>query len=310
MGADFPFSAKLALRSVRRADPDADIDLHLLGKVPTSPHFESLADEIGVTVCHIDLDDLTSPWPGIRGVFAGIPTGAASARSNLLRYLLLHRHGGVYIDLDVVVRRPLHGLAGGADFVGVEHVWQFDRARVEGHWNATMLPATVGWAVLWWLCRVDSQLTGGRLRFAARLAAPGRRFTVAQPNNAVIGARRGSPFIAELLYRARNVDPRVRYALGPSLLADTVAARPDLVTVLPEDVLYPVPPGQSFRFFEDITMVLPETTALIHYVQSNHAELLRTLGPGDPRWATEAGVFWRLGAAALRSSINVEVIAA
>jgi hypothetical protein len=45
----------------------------------------------------------------------------ASELSNLMRYEVLHRHGGVYVDTDVEGRRALDGLLGGIDaFAGLE----------------------------------------------------------------------------------------------------------------------------------------------------------------------------------------------
>jgi Glycosyltransferase sugar-binding region containing DXD motif len=98
-----------------------------------------------------------------------VPANAYSARSNLLRYALLYERGGVYVDFDVLVRKPLADLGGGRAFVGSEQVWAFDQARVEGKWRASMLPATVGWALAWALRRADCKMNGGRAHLARRL---------------------------------------------------------------------------------------------------------------------------------------------
>jgi hypothetical protein len=96
-----------------------------------------------------------------------------------------------------------------------------------------------------------------------------------------------------MLERAVRCDPTVRYALGPALLHDTLAANPRLATVFPPDVFYAIPPGESHRFFQDRTLRLGGSAAVVHYVNSNHRALLASIRPGDERFSRPE-VFWQL----------------
>ena len=181
-------------------------------------------------------------------------------------------------------------LADGRDFIGVERVWRHDEARVEGRWKLSMSLGTAIWGVVWALKRTDSYVFGGRLRAADRLRAIDRKVTRLQPNNAVIGVAQRSAFMHEVLRRVRSQDPTKRYALGPHLIREV--ARYSAVDVLPESVLYPVPPSESHRWFDDTTLRLQSSTAVIHYCSSNHRDRLAKLRLDDRRFDTSMAPFW------------------
>lgn len=295
IGDGFDYPARLTVDSVLQADPEAEVEIHLVGPRPSSVHFTAMIDsDPRVSLHHVDVDRLFAPYSRCRDVFESIPRTSPAALSNLVRYALLHRRGGIYIDFDVLLRRGIHDIAGGRSFIGVERVWAHDRPRLEGRWTWRMLPGTTGWALAWAARRADSRVLHGRARLGDRLRLVDPLWSELQPNNAVIGADAGCAFIEHVLEAAVSVDPTVRYALGPSLVAAVAAAHPRSVHLLREAIFYPVPPGESYRFFEDRTLRLRPETALIHYVNSNHRALMRTITPGDVRVATRPEVFWQL----------------
>jgi hypothetical protein len=55
-----------------------------------------------------------------RDVLDAIPAEARQYRSDVIRYEVLMRHGGVYADWDILWRRPLHPLCAAPAFVGYE----------------------------------------------------------------------------------------------------------------------------------------------------------------------------------------------
>ena len=290
-GTTFPYPATLSLASALAADPEATVELHVLGPLPSDPHLDRLLErEPRLSWHRVHLDRLLDP--ATRATFDAIPAGAHSARSNVLRVALLHRRGGVYLDLDTFTLAPLTRLASGA-FAGLERVWIGDRARVEGRLPVRAWPATAVWGVSWFAKRMDTRIMHGRVRMAHHLRGIDSMLHHESLNNAVLGAPPGSDFTAALLDRMGRGDPKVRYALGPSLVHDTLADDPRLATIFPPEVFYAVPPGESHRFFDDRTLVLPPRAAVVHYVNSNHRSLLASITPGDHRFLRRE-VFWRL----------------
>jgi len=290
-GPRFPYPATLSLASALAADPDATVELHVSGPLPDDPHLRELLRRQPRLSWHpIDESQLLSP--AVRRVFEGIPSGQHAARSNVLRIALLHDLGGVYLDLDTFLLAPLTGITDGA-FAGLERVWSSDRQRVGGRLPVSTWPTTAVWAVAWWAKRMDSMVFHGGVRLSRRLSGIDSMVHVEHMNNAVLGAPAGSEFTEALLAGLTDRNPTVRYELGPNLVHDTLAANPRLATILPPEVFYFVPPGESHRFFEDRHLELPPTAKVVHYVNSNHRKLLATIRPGDVR-LDRPEVFWRL----------------
>lgn len=287
----------MAVTSALRADDTAIVRIHVAGAVP--PAITSMAELPGVEVHRLDPPQLFAGLPqhlaGCQQVFDRLPAHAASARSNLLRYALLYLHGGVYIDFDVIVLRPLHDLSPAPCFVGLERVWTGDEPRVAGRWTDLVRLRHGAWALSWTMRRLDSKLLGGAAGASLRLGRFDRRWSALQANNAIIGAVARSEFVDVLLRRAMYAPHGVRYALGPTLVHHAAVAAPHLVETLAPEVLYQVPPGESFRFFEDRTLRLHHQAAAVHYVGSNHGALLHGLSLDDPRFRHRPELFWRLG---------------
>lgn len=313
IGTSFPYPCRLAVESILLADPQATVIVVVLDEAPRSKNFDTISRSSRVEVIRTTADEIFRDVPhgaALRSMYDEIPPLAHSARSNLLRYALLWHEGGVYVDFDVIVQRPLPDLAGGSAFVGEERVWRHDNARVAGSWGPAMIPGTVAWAVSWAAVQADCRLLGGRARMSSALAPLGRFWATFQPNNAVIGVPPRSEFIRRVLERALTVDPTVRFALGPTLVAGIVDDHPETVEVLPPDVLYAVPPGESIRFFEDTTLELPPESALIHYVGSNHRHVLPGVRRGDVRFETRPEPFWRLARQVERGETATKPVAA
>ena len=290
-GPTFPYPATLSLASALAADPDAVVELHISGPLPDDPNLRHLLRTQPRLTWHpIDEESLLSPT--VRRVYDLIPYGKHAARSNVLRIALLHERGGVYLDLDTFLLEPLTNLGVGA-FAGLERVWASDRQRVGGRLPITAWPATAAWGVAWFAKRMDTMGLHGRARMSQRLHGIDSMLHTEQMNNAVLGAPAGSAFTEALLAGVSRRSPTIRYELGPNLVHDTLAANPRLATIMPPNVLYAVPPGESHRFFDDRLLELPATAKVVHYVNSNHRKLLASIHPGDPRLARPE-VFWSL----------------
>ncbi|MDO8389123.1 MAG: glycosyltransferase [Actinomycetota bacterium] len=296
IGTEFPYPCRLAAEAVLANAPEAELEIHVVGNPPTTPYFTEMfaptaPDAARISLHRVDLDRLFEP--PVRRVYERIPATARSAQSNLVRLGLLHQRGGIYLDFDTLLLRPLHDLAPGA-FVGLERVWRHDRQRVTSGLTPRMIAGATGWGITWALKRGDSQALRGAARSARWLRPIDDLFHVEQANNAVLGAPAHSEFTEQLLDASRFIDPTIRFALGPTLVHDTVAATPRLAKVLPPEVLYPVPPSESHRFFDDRYLALPPSAAIVHYVGSNHARTLASVTPGDRRFGRPT-TFWQLG---------------
>ncbi len=296
IGPALPYYARLAVESALVAMPDAEVHVHSLGAAPAGEHADALTGWPRVRFHRVEPADLFETCPGGAGPYvellSRLSTVGTTALSNLVRLAVLRRHGGVYLDADVIVVRGLHDPDRHGAYVGREHVWAANRARLEGRLGVAGAFAAAPWAATWLARRADARWLGGRARLAERIAD---RATRLQVNNAVIGSPRAAPFLDAALTRALQVDPARRLALGPSLLDDVATAHPRLVRVVPPSRFFPVPPGQSFRVFEDVRLTLPVDTQVVHYVASNHRRLLAGIGPGDPRFTSGRALFWRLG---------------
>lgn len=278
-GARFPYHCRLAVESALLADPDAEVMVATFGDRPDGrPHFEAVKQYRRVTIEDVDLAacfaGLDAPPKAWLDILDALPRSDASARSDLVRYGLLHRLGGVYLDLDVLVLRDLRHLLHHPAFFGEERVWKVNEARVEGRIRPWMLAPTVTYGLAYALRWIDARLLGGR-RLTEPLARPlDPVWSEPKLNNAVIGAAAGSPFLRRVLDGALRADPAVRYGLGPTLVTRVFRSNSGDVVRLPEETFFVQPPSYSFRFFHGRHPPLPDAAVLIHYVSSNHAALL------------------------------------
>jgi hypothetical protein len=275
-GRKFPYFARLAIESALLADPDANVVLHWFGpEEPRGLHVEAVRRRARVAIVRFDEErgfhDIGVDPRALRALFAQIPATAASARSNLIRYAVLAKHGGIYLDTDILVVRTFDGLRDHEAFAGEERVLAIDNAWQRGDRSLRMAPVIVAWLAGRTL-RLAAAHT--RWRRAERYAqALERHWQVRQLNNAVLGARPHARFIQRVLERALEVDPTVRYNLGPALVDQVARVDRSDVTVLPERAFYMLPPSYSFRFFTGGRLQLPDDARVLHVVSSNHREL-------------------------------------
>lgn len=308
-GESFGLSNRLAIESVLRHHPWSTIEIHLEGPEPITLDFLLTRQLANVEIHNIDVarlfhacDSDISKSSDLLTVWQRIPRTALSARSNLLRYALLHLRGGIYLDFDILVRRPLDDiLKSSHSQVGAEFVWKLDEKRVQQgltiqDWGMTSL-----WAVDWWLNKVFCTFTGRYSPPRKIQELIDRNVLIRALNNAVIASQSHSDLTTALLENAQKVDPTVRFSLGPSLLSTVVEQEPYLAHVHQPNAFFAVPPGQSYRFFIDECLQLPDESFLIHYVSSNHGELLNSLTPELINSNRSQAVFWKMASSLLQS---------
>jgi hypothetical protein len=260
--------------SVTTHHPEAEINLFVIGDAPRVVWFEmaKLMPNVSVRVQSAEMifKALPEQLQRCAQVYEALPPGSLSARSNILRYALLYLHGGIYLDFDVLLLQRVSDLRNNQAFIGEELVWADDEKRLRGQRFTFLRPRNMLWAFHQTLLRLDSYFFAGHLRTTRALARSSHQWSKIQANNAVMGSVPTGNFVRVLLQSVSDSSVTVRYDTGPHLVDRVSRDMPNDVTRLPSQYFYEVPPGESFRLFQDQRLKLSEDSALIHYVASNH----------------------------------------
>ena len=217
-GGAFPFTHALAIRSVAMTSAPERITLHGTHDLGAEPHFAALLKDLpGLESRRIDIDALLA-GPGLgdphrlREVWRHlIERGRWAALSDILRYLVLLREGGVYLDLDTVTLRDLRPLLDEPGFCGRERLLVDSATYRRGSRWRYLRTGPLDLAR--WVC---SRTESGIAAFA-RIA----RFFPAAINGAVLAAPAGHALMREALERVPELVPeleRRRPVIGPDLL--------------------------------------------------------------------------------------------
>lgn len=292
-GERLPWVHALAVRSAARRGGFERVVLHHADALEPGPGLEALRGNPRIELRRLNplaifagLGPLAAP---LAEVYAELT--APAAKANVLRAALLAVEGGVYLDADTLTVRPFDDLRRSGAFCGVEHLalpFQVRRSRSPLVWAAAGLKLLV---------RDLLRRVPGGYRAFRRLA----RWYPAAPNNAVLGAERGHPFVVELLCRmieCPRVRRRVRFALGTHLLGEAVAdADRGAVALLPPETFYPLPPEISEHWFRvgrrpSLCEVLPAETVSVHwYASVRTAGLVPRIDPAYVRAHADRQLF-------------------
>jgi hypothetical protein len=281
MGKNFPFAYRLSVETCRQHHPNADIRVHFADP-PSNEHWKALGrcaemvplDEEGL------LSALPSELAGIADVYRGIAGGYPAGRSNVLRYLLLHRDGGIYLDCDTLTLRPFAPLRQYQGFIGEETVFKADDDRVAGKAGLELLPLGALFGLSYGLAYANARWLGNQpaLNHLDRFIRHG--WSARKLNNAVLGSEPGHPFFSQAIARIPKINPSIRFALGPILMNEIWQQTGGAgMERLDESAFYFIPPSQTCRFFYGPPLPLPENAYAVHWCNSNHKELVRTLSP-------------------------------
>lgn len=277
IGKRFPFVNRLAVESLRQTNPGARITVHFEDP-PDNADWKAL-DKV-VELRPLDLPALLGALPpsmsAVVPVLSGISSGYPAGRSNILRYLILYREGGVYLDFDTLTVKDYSPLLGHPAFIGEESVFKPDDDRVAGRIKPEIVPLGILFGLSYYgsyfNCRHfgDSAL-GNALN---RLCMKG--WSIDKLNNAVLGAEAANPFFGRALALVPETDPKIRYALGPILMNrtwDEGGAARESMRRLDRSHFYFIPPSQTYRFFFGPAPELPSTAYTLHWCSSNHKDL-------------------------------------
>jgi hypothetical protein len=275
IGRDFPFVNRLAVESVLQTHPGASVVVHFQNPPENNPDWEALKPKAEFRP--IDLEAWLRELPGtlrpVGEVLEKIAVAYPAGRSNVLRYLILYREGGIYLDFDTLTLKPFLPLLGNPAFIGEEEVFRADDDRVAGRyaWDFPLMAALFG--LSYGLAYANCWL--GNLGALNRINRGLMRLWSAQKlNNAVLGSEPHNAFFSKALELIPSTPAGMRFALGPMLMNrvyETGAA--SSIHRLEKDIFYAIPPSQTFRFFYGPAPVLPEKAIAIHWCSSNHRQL-------------------------------------
>ncbi|HKP96094.1 MAG TPA: glycosyltransferase, partial [Fibrobacteria bacterium] len=251
IGRNFPFVNRLAVESILQTNPGAEITIHFENP-PDNADWKALQSKVRFKA--IDLPALLASLPAsmaqVAPVLEGISSGYLAGRSNILRYLILYREGGIYIDFDTVTMRDYRPLLSHPAFIGEEAVFRYDDDRVSGAFKPGIVPTGIlfglSYYLSYWNCKYlgDSRPVNGVNRALMGL------WSDRKLNNAVLGCEPGNPFFARAIALMPRTDPKIKYALGPILMNRTWETDAAVhAHRLGEDHFYFIPPSQTYRFF-------------------------------------------------------------
>ncbi len=281
MGKNFPFAYRLSIETCRLHHPHADIRVHFADP-PDNEHWRAVSrcaemvplDETGL------LASLPTELASIADVYRRIAGGYPAGKSNVLRYLILLRDGGIYLDCDTLTLRPFTPLLAHRGFIGEETVFKADDDRVSGKAGWELYPLGALFGVSYGLAYANVRWLGNASPVNAADRLLRKLWSARKLNNAVLGAEAGHSFFATALARIPQIDPGIRFALGPILMNETwEQTGGEGMQRLDENAFYFIPPSQTFRFFFGPPPTLPANAYAVHWCNSNHKELVRTLSP-------------------------------
>jgi hypothetical protein len=271
-GKRFPFVNRLAIESLIQTHPHAKIILHF-GNPPDNEHWIALQSKVEMRA--IDVDALLQNVPdpeGIRRTLEGMAANYPAGRSNILRYLILYKEGGIYLDFDTITIRSLEPLCQYEGFIGQERVWKCDDDRVQGKWTLEMLWASPAFGLSYFLSRLNHKYLGS-LKVLDWLDAKIQTLWGAdQLNNAVLACKPQSQFFAKVLEAIPSTDPKIRYNLGPILMnkiwKETGGCE---LHRMENQAFYAIAPSQTHRFFCP-NQIIDENVFLYHWCSSNEKD--------------------------------------
>jgi hypothetical protein len=224
------------------------------------------------------LSDLPASMASVVPVLEQISSGYLAGRSNILRYLILYREGGIYLDFDTITVNDYQPLLQYPAFIGEEAVFRYDDDRVSGKIKLGIVHTGILFGLSYYLSFWNSRYLDNAAIMNSVNALLMRGWSDKKLNNAVLGCEPASPFFAQVISMVPDTDPSIKYALGPILMnkAWTTDAAKNIHR-LSSDHFYTIPPSQTFRFFYGPAPTLPKATYSIHWCSSNHKALASNL---------------------------------
>ena len=277
IGKRFPFVNRLAVASLRQSNPGARITVHY-EYPPDNADWRALGSLAELRPLHLPalLAALPPSMSAVAPVLEGVSKGYPAGRSNILRYLILYREGGIYLDFDTLTVKDYRPLLSHPGFIGEESVFKPDDDRVAGRFTPSFIPLGILFGISYYLSLWNCRYLGDSAPVNALNRLLMKAWSVDKLNNAVLGCEAGNAFFGRALALVPQTDPRIRYALGPILMNrtwDEGGEARAAMRRLPRSHFYVIPPSQTYRFFYGPAPELPADAYTLHWCSSNHKDL-------------------------------------
>ncbi len=271
MGKNFPFANRLAVESVLQTNPKAQITIHFQDP-PDNEHWRSLKAKVEFK--EIILDELLpdgKEGEKLKQTLAGVANGYPAGKSNLYRYLILLRYGGIYLDFDTLTLKSFEPLLKERAFVGEEFVFRSNEARVRGEWHLEYLWTFPSFGISWILTRLNCFYLNNNGLINAIENLFNIFWRTPKLNNAVLACEPGHAFFKRAVEWMPERDPKIRFNLGPMLMNDIYSEGKYLKEIKRVDThaFYYIPPSKTIRFFSCPQKSPPQNAYCIHYCSSN-----------------------------------------
>jgi hypothetical protein len=288
-GRAFPFTHALAIRSLARTCAPEAIVLHVSEDLTGVAHFDAVAAEVpALSQRRLDIDQLLAGCEGfdlsaLRSAYLDLLERKRwAALSDILRYLILLREGGVYLDFDIIAVRDLRPVLRSCQgFCGRERILVPACVHRGRRWTSYLRTSPLDL-----IRQICSRTTAG-IDWWKHI----EHLYPAAINGAVLGLESGHALAREALAAVPALVPaleRRRPAIGPDLLQDLIDGkqRTDM-KVFDVPAFYPLGPTMAVHYFrrtrnvaEVARKVVTDATYVVHWYND---DLRKQARPDDAR---------------------------
>jgi hypothetical protein len=272
-GNKLPWAAGLAILSAKRVQNPEEILLYADSEI-TGDGYDLIKDVPGIALKIID-DSLFSDLNDnglILKLFQRFRKPAL--KSDLLRFALVYKYGGVYLDTDIIAVKPWDDLLKYKGFCGLEAV------AFPGDLYTSSNPFRYLFAGILYLWR----LLCAYLPQGWRIFRPTERFFRHSANGAILGSEPKNKMIEEFfteISKLKEKDFSVPACIGPHIVQKATKDKSsENMETLPSAYFYPLGPDISLQYFRNgsvkhLNEILLPQTRIVHWYNSVEKKYLR-----------------------------------
>jgi hypothetical protein len=271
-GEKLPWTAGLAILSVKQVQNPEEIVLYVDSEI-SGDGYDLIKDVSGIELKKIE-DSLFSDLNdnGLIGdLFHKFKKPAS--KSDLLRYVLVYKFGGVYLDADIIAIKPWNDLLQYKGFCGLEVV------TFPGDMYSSSNPFPYLLAGI----RYSWRLLCAHLPQGWRIFRPTERFFRHCVNEAILGSEQGNKIIEDFFVKIselREKDFSLPACVGPHIVQKSTKNKSsENMEALPSTYFYPLGPDISLQYFRKgsvkmLNKILYPQTRIVHWYNNVERDYL------------------------------------